>query len=467
MTLKLKTYKLLAFVIPVVIGLLVLFILMKTRSEPTKRVRPKTARQVRVIDIKKTDLLPRTKAYGSVQPAKKWQAVPQVKGKIQWVHPHLNKGGRVSKDEIIIRIDPTEYQLSVAQAQANIQNFQAQIEKLNISKANNRALLKIEQQNLKLRQKELERQKKLVASNMAAKSVYEKEQQTYFAQQYKVQSLENALNTIASDKKLLEIQLLQSQLQRKSAKLQLAYTEIRTPFSGVVAKSSVEQWQYIQPGQVVAEIEAIDVVEIEVQLTDGRHLFFARRDRISQYRSAPGSRTMGEVMGISAVVRPDGGSSKAEWSGVLVRSTANIDPQTRTPSVVIQVINDPDNPAKAGPPFLMKGMYCEVELTGEPQQGLVMVPNNAIHDNNTIYLLNKENRLEKRLVEVWFSQEELTVIKSGLEPGETIIVTDLIPAVDGMLLEPVKDVDLMKAIESQARGVGASKEGDASKGGLK
>jgi len=442
----------------------VFLFLVKTKSEPPKRNSAQTAREVRIINIQKTDLLPKTRAYGSVHPAKAWQAVPQVKGKIQWIHPNLKKGGRIKKDDIIVKIDPTEYLLSVAQAEANIQNLHAQIDKLGITESNNQALLKIEQNNLQLRKKELDRQKKLVASQMSAKSVYEKEQQNYLAQQYKVQTLKNALNTIASDKKLLNTQMKQSELQLQSAQLQLGYTTLRTPFGGVVAKSNVEQWQYIQPGQVIAEIEAIDLVEIEVQLTDGRHLFFANRDRVSQFRSDSGSRTMGEILGISAVVRPDGGSSRSEWSGELVRSTANIDQQTRTPGVVIQGRNDPSSPAQSGPPFLIKGMYCEVELTGKVQKDLIMVPNSSVHSNNTVYILNQENRLEKRQIEPWFTQENLTVVKSGLQPGEQLIVTDIVPAVEGMRLKPTLDSELMKTLVIQAKGNGTSGGGTSGGG---
>ncbi len=451
MTAKTKTLKLLAIVVPVAVSLCVLFFLVETRSKPTKRERPKIARQVRVIDVKATDLLPRTRAYGSVQPARTWQAVPQVKGKIRWLHPNLKKGGRIAKDDIIVEIDPAEYQLSMAQAEANIQNIREQIKKLGITEANNRSLLKIEQKNLKLRKKELVRQKNLLLNKLVAQSVYEKEQQTYFTQQYKVQLIENTLKSISSDRKLLKTQMKQSELQLQSAKLQLSYTRINSPFDGVVAKSKVEQWQYIQPGQVIAEIEVIDVVEIEAQLNDGKHLFYALGERSNQYRHNPNSKNMGQRLGISAVVRSES-SGNTEWKGVLLRTTANIDPQTRTPSVVIQVTNDQPTATTEGPPFLIKGMYCEVELTGELRNGLIAVPNSSVHGNNTLYILNGESRLEKRRVEIWFSQENLTIVKSGIQSGEQLVVTDLIPAVEGMLLEPVADVELMATIASQAKG---------------
>ena len=173
---------------------------------------------------------------------------------------------------------------------------------------------------------------------------------------------------------------------------------------------------------------------------------------------------MGEILGISAVVRPDGGSSRSEWSGELVRSTANIDQQTRAPGVVIQVRNDPSSPAQSGPPFLIKGMYCEVELTGKVQKDLIMVPNSSVHSNNTVYILNQENRLEKRQIEPWFTQENLTVVKSGLQPGEQLIVTDIVPAVEGMRLKPTLDSELMKTLVIQAKGNGTSGGGTSGGG---
>jgi hypothetical protein len=55
-------------------------------------------------------------------------------------------------------------------------------------------------------------------------------------------------------------------------------------------------------------------------------------------------------------------------------------------------------------------------------------------------------------VEVLFSQGPISVLKSGLSPGDRVVVSDLVPAVDGMALNPSDDQALADAVASAARG---------------
>jgi hypothetical protein len=63
-----------------------------------------------------------------------------------------------------------------------------------------------------------------------------------------------------------------------------------------------------------------------------------------------------------------------------------------------------------------------------------------------VLLVDDQQRLEIRQVERLFDQGELTVIQSGLEAGQQLIVSDLIPAVAGMPLQPQTDIDLQQAL---------------------
>jgi multidrug efflux pump subunit AcrA (membrane-fusion protein) len=56
-----------------------------------------------------------------------------------------------------------------------------------------------------------------------------------------------------------------------------------------------------------------------------------------------------------------------------------------------------------------------------------------------LYLVNQESRLELREVEVGMIQSEFVVIDKGLLAGERVVVSDLIPAIRGMLLKPTED----------------------------
>ena len=86
-------------------------------------------------------------------------------------------------------------------------------------------------------------------------------------------------------------------------------------------------------------------------------------------------------------------------------------------------------------PPLVKGMFVEVEISGRPTTDRIVIPRSAVHEGR-VYTVDKDNRLRIRPVEVLAEQGGEAVIESGLEMGERVVLSDLSPAIDGMLLKP-------------------------------
>ena len=78
-------------------------------------------------------------------------------------------------------------------------------------------------------------------------------------------------------------------------------------------------------------------------------------------------------------------------------------------------------------------MYTAVDLSA-PARTAMVIPRKALHQGR-IYLANAEDRLVIRPVEVQFTQGDMAVIRSGIEVHERVIVTDLIPVIEGMPLQ--------------------------------
>ena len=438
-------------VVPIIIGIAVYMVLMKTRQKPPHKETVDTSRKVRIIEVSEMNVVPRTVGYGSVKPARVWQAVAQSSGRVVYLNPLLKKGKRLTKDAVIIQIDPTEYNLSVAQARSTLQAKDVQLSQLQTREENNRQILVIETQKLELAQKELDRQKELVRKKMSTSSIYEKELRSFLAQKTAIQNILNTQKSIESEHQLLLIQKEQSEIQLKNVELQLSYTTIRVPFDGLIANVKVEEAQYVQRGQVMTVIDAIDLLEIEAQFANGVHLFAAA---ISKRGSSAGlalEKNLGQVLGLSAIVRPTARARRAEYKGTVLGFNATIDPQTRTPGIIVQVRRSTTQ-ADQLKPFLIKGMYCEVEITGQQIERQIIIPRSAIHDGNQVYVADRDNRLQSKSVEVAFSQESFSVVRRGLKPGDRVIVTDIIPAIRGMSLTPVLDHELTQSLTAESIG---------------
>ena len=115
---------------PVVLGILLVVLVVRGREEPQRVAPEERARAVRVVAVPAVDVVPRAIGYGSVEPATVWEAVAEVGGKIVEIHPRLKSGEILPKGTVLLRIDPADYRLAVAQIEADVRGAVAAIEEL-------------------------------------------------------------------------------------------------------------------------------------------------------------------------------------------------------------------------------------------------------------------------------------------------------------------------------------------------
>jgi hypothetical protein len=126
-----------------------------------------------------------------------------------------------------------------------------------------------------------------------------------------------------------------------------------------------------------------------------------------------------------------------------------VDPKTRTMGVVVAVDRPFEKIIPGRRPSLSKGMFVQVVLRGRSLGPRVVVPRGAVRDG-AVLVVDDASRLRRQSVQILFDQGDFSVIASGLEPGQQVVLSDLVPAVSGMLLEAQPDAAL--AAEIQALG---------------
>ncbi len=252
---------------------------------------------------------------------------------------------------------------------------------------------------------------------------------------------------------LANLALYQAELSQ--AERNLARTRIVTPFDGRVAAVNVEERQFAAAGQILAVIDSVDIAEIAAQipLERMRYLFEAS-DVAAGDIDLQALGSVFEQIDLKAIVRLRTGDMVVTWDARFARVRETIDPATRTVGVVVAV-DDPYRQTRAGRrPPLAKNMYVEVELWGEAVRDSIVIPRSALHDG-MVYLVDADDRLQRRPVEVGISQGGLVTVTEGLEAGDRIVTGDLVPAVDRMLLIPVDDPDELRTLTEEAAGRGA------------
>ena len=443
--------RLLLFVVPVALGLAAVGYAVKNwegpqRLPPEERVTP-----VRVVTAPAVDVVPRALGYGSVTPGRIWEAVGEVSGTVIYRHPELEKGAILRAGTELLRIDPTDYRLAVAQIEANIRSTEAQLAVLDVRAANTKRSLAIEERSIDLARKELERKQRLVRQGTISQAAVDQEERAVLVGEQAVQNLRNSMNLLPAERSVLEATRDQLMAQLETARRNLARTTIVAPFNCRIAEVNVEKAQFAVQGKVLVVADSLDVAEVTAQVPIGNLLTLLPPDLDLPLEPGAPMPRLREVAGLEAIVRLRTGRGDNEWAARFDRISDTVDRRTRTVGVIVAV-DDPYRQAVPGQrPPLVKNMYVEVEVRGRPRPGAVVIPRGALYGRE-VRIAGPDDRLRVREVEVDFVQTNFVVVASGVEAGEKVVVSDLPFAADGMRLAPVEDEEALAALVAEAVG---------------
>jgi len=427
----------LLFIPPIVIGLAIVFWAASGKAPPAKAKRGEPVRSVRIIEAPSVDLVPIAEGYGTVQPDRVWTAVAQVRGRVVDTHPELQNGRILPAGTVLLRIDPVDYELALGQAQA-------ELAQLAVQEQNARDSLTIEERSLVLAQQEVERQRSLVRQSTTSQSAADQAERTMLSSRAAVQNLRNTLALIPIQRRLLDSKVAQ-------ATRDLEHTTIGAPFNLRVANLQVEMHQFVSVGQSLFEGDSVDRVEVvaQVAMSSLRRLVIGRPE--FKLDLAQLNKQVAETVGFRPLVRLDMGNHVAQWAAEFVRFSDNVDPETRTIGVVVAVDKPFEKVRPGYRPPLSKGMFVQVLLRGRPQPDRLVVPRSAVR-GGAVYVADVDDRLRRQPVTVLYDQGGLSVIGAGLTPGARVVVSDLVPAVEGMLLRPEVDEAVTTELRAAAEG---------------
>jgi RND family efflux transporter MFP subunit len=372
----------------IVIALVLTFVLVKSRKTPKPHETPYLGPLVEIGVLTKANRQILVSGTGSAQSRYEVSITPQVKGRVSELSPQMVAGGTFQKDELLFAIEDVDYQLAIAHAQANL--AQAELELLR-------------NENLaELARKEWH--------SLNSESALEPNPLVVYEPQLKsARALRDA-----------------AQANVKQAELNLQRTRVYAPFDCYVRSEQLEIGQFLNTGAPVATVAGIDQIEIVVPVSLDEIVWLQVPRKGTKQR------------GSLAKVELQSGGRTFHWQGEITRALGEIDPRNRMARVVVTV-NDPfaeDTEQANLLNDLLPGMFVNVQLLGEELPDVISVPRGALHDNDTIWVIDDENRLHIREVDILRRERNEVLIRSGLDANEKIVLTNLSGAAEGMLLRP-------------------------------
>jgi RND family efflux transporter MFP subunit len=372
-------YKLLIFVVIIVIGIVIARGLVMTKPEARRRPVSIAAPLVEYTQVNPQSKEITIDTTGTVIPSREISVQPQVSGVVVWTSPRLVPGTLVKAGEMLVRIDPRDYELAVAQQKASLTKARVDLE--------------TEQGRAEVASREWELLKGDVEYTQAGRDLALRKPQ-----------LENARAGIEAAGSAL-----------KKAELDLERTVIHAPFNAVIISENVDVGQLISRGVTIATLAGSDTFRVQASLNI---------DELA-WIDIPGvNAEKGSPAGIIQLF----GDKRNNHTGEVKQLLSEVDAKGRMAQVLISV-PDPFKSKREMP--LLLGAYVSVRITGKSLQNVYVVPTEALREGDNVWLLNQDNSLVIKGVQVvWRQRNEVFV--QGLSPKDRLITSRISAPVGGM-----------------------------------
>ena len=415
---------------------------------------------VEVITVNKIPFRARAIAFGNVEPAVTLNTKAEVSGKISFIHADLKKGASLSKDTVVLRIEPTTFEFSLTESQAVLASSKSTLNQLKVEEKSAKSALVIVQKNLDVELKELERIEALKKKGIVSLSDLDKEKQKVLSLRQQLQDIEGKIASYDSRSNAIKAQIKQSKSQVDKSQDTLGRTEISLPFDARIGAVSVEKGEFVQAGSMLFEALGIQAVEINAQistkqfrpLVSGLHII---KDEGIDMQTPIVLQAALSSMQLEARVRLVGDASHLTmWEGTLIRLSESVDPIRDTLGLVVAVDKPYEGIIPGKRPPLLKGMYTSVEFFS-PAKPTLVLPRKAVHQGR-VYVATDKNTLSIRPVTILYTQGDMVVLEESenteLESGEQVIISDVIPVMEGMPLKIITARDYEEKLKRAAMG---------------
>ncbi|MEQ8879145.1 MAG: efflux RND transporter periplasmic adaptor subunit [Cyclobacteriaceae bacterium] len=356
-------------------------------TEPTAKregATKKTAMLVEVIEVTRGNFKPLVEATGNVQAAMDITLSPRVGGEITSISENFIPGSFVKKGEVLLQIDPSDYQNTVRLRQSDLQ----------LAKAD----LAVEMGRQDVAQKDYE----LIGDELSQENqnlVLRKPQ------------LESAKANVAAAEAALE-----------QARLSLERTTIRAPFDAHIITRNANTGSQVSPGDDLGRLVGMDEYWIIANVPVSK----VSRLSFSDEGAEKGSRVK--------VFNPNIWPYDQFREGKLFRLIGALDNKTRLARMLVSV-QDPlvrKSQSDTLPP-LMIGTFVETQIEAKEIQDVVRLSRDYMRKEGTVWVM-QDGKLSIREVDIIFEDADYAYIASGLEDGEQVVTTNLATVVEGSLL---------------------------------
>lgn len=351
---------------------------------PERKEEARQALLVDVIEARQQRVRFTIGSQGGVQPRTETTLVAEVSGKISQVSPEFIAGGFFNKGQVLLQIDPSDYQTALKRAEANL--------------ASQRARLADEQARS---EQALRDWQNLGRSGEPSELVLRKPQ------------VAEALANVSA-----------AEADVDKARRDLERTRISLPYDGLVKRKLVDIGQFVAPGTQLGVTFAIDTAEVRLPLS---------ADDVA-YLDLPAPTASGESEPLPVTLAANVAGGRQTWQAEIVRTEGVVDEASRVIYAVAEVTDPYGVLGESRQPPLKIGTFVSAEILGRDAGEVVVLPRLALQADNTVLVANESDQLEVRRVVVVRAEPHQVYISTGVADGERVVTTNIEAPVPGTQL---------------------------------
>ena len=348
---------------------------------------------VDTVQLKSKDMEFTIASQGNVSPRTETTLVSEISGVVTEVTSGYVVGGFFNKGEILLRVDPSDYEVAVQQARANLLIMQARLD---------REEAQVEQAK---KEWDMSGRPRSAAPSVALRTPYLQE---------------------------AKANVLFAQADLDKAERKLKQTVIRAPYDGMIKEKRVDVGQYVTSGTQLALTFAVDFAEVRLPLTDQD---IAYLELPNPANSANDGIDNGPDVKLTGTI----GGREYQWPARMVRSEGVIDQRTRVHYAVARITDPYNLKGDGGRPPLPMGSFVRAGIKGKLVRDIIAIPLQAVRGMNQVLIKDERNRLKIYQVEIIRTDKDFAYIKGGALDSQEAIMTAVYNPVDGMPIQSSED----------------------------
>jgi len=354
------------------------------RKPPAKVEEQRLALLVNAAPLQPEDLTYRIASQGTVSPKLETTLISEVNGRIVAVSEHFVAGGFFKQGDLLIQVEQADYLTAVKAAEASLAGATAQLEEEKargrVAESEWRSFTEGKAPALGLRQPQL-------ASALAS-----------------VQSAEAELDRARRD---------------------LARTEIRAPYDGMVRSRNANLGQFISRGSQLGMIYGTELAEVRLPLTDTDFGFLPQAT----------ARQLSIPVTLKAVVA----GKPQQWTATIVRTEGVLDERSRVIYAVAELADPYQRESLENIP-LQFGRFVQAEITGVAAAQMVRIARHLLRPGNQLLVVDEQNNLQFRQVNVERADANFAYISAGFNAADRLVISPVTNPLAGTIVRVSGDV---------------------------